>query len=260
MNKADLKRAIMARLPRGALRELVPGGTEDLLYDALAEGLVDISDFLGNLAETREPKTTTSFADIEREYGFIADTNLSEEERRNRVAALKYAKRGTGTAWAMQDALHLAGFTQLQVVGCRQDQDPRLVSVSSKEFVVNGFEYLSETGYAVRCTDGLVFTCTSDLKHTCGGLTQIQIPIPYDPTSNWNMVFFVGSDIVVDGDGYVTSMTAPSISRIYRDVIREIILRIKPNGTWGLLAVDWAETATRYGFGFFPMGITAHGL
>lgn len=254
-----LKRGLLASLPEGALRQLVPEGDEDLLMEGIAESLADVLDTLLNTKYIRNPYETDRLEDLEREYGFLLKADLSVTDRQNRIAALKYAKRGSATAEALQAALHLAGFTQLVVVECRQDQDPRTVAAGEDfEYVVNGIESQAAIGYDVACDSGLEITCTGDLEFTCEDLSQISVPVNYDASDYWNKTFFVAETVTVDGDGYVTAFASAQIARYYRNIIHEIILRLKPNDTWGILGVEWADPVG-YGFGFFPMGISAHG-
>lgn len=260
MNKDVLKRSLLAKLPEGALRQLVADGDEDRLYNGIAEALEGVAGTLGELAVTREPSSTTYLKDLQREYGFLPDSDLPESYQRGRVKSLKYAKRGSGTAEAMQEALRAAGFTTLEVVPSRQDDDPGAIIAAWGDLVVNGFEYLTKIGYGVTCRSDLTVTCADPAKVTCAGKRMVREGIPYAASTHWNLLFLVSSGITVDEDGYITSMDAPQISRYYRDVIREIILRLKPTGTWGIMAIDWTEVSEGYGFGFFPMGVSAHGL
>lgn len=261
MNKEELKRSLLAKLPEGALRELVPEGDEDNLYSGIAEALEEVAGTLDDTADTRDPLDTVYSPALQREYGFLPDEDLSDEDQRNRVKALKYAKRGSGTAEAMQEALRIAGFTQLEVVEIRKDDSITggLIAAQS-DIVVNGFETISQMGYPVTCEVGLSVTCADPPDYTCTERNLIQVGVPYEISSNWNLAFLVSSGIVVDEDGYILNTSAPEIAWYYRNMIKEIILRLKPNGTWGLLSVDWIDEGEGYGFGFFPMGISAHGL
>lgn len=262
MNKDILKRSMMAKLPEGALRELVPDGDEDRLYSGIAEALEGVANTLAETANTREPSSTSYPVALQREYGFLPDEELSDARQRARVKALKYAKRGEGTAQSLQEALHAAGFTELSVDPVRKDDTAMLDTILGdwNDLVVNGFEYLTQLGYDVTCQSDLSITCADPPEYTCVERNLIRAGVPYTISANRNLVFIVSSGITKDEDGYILSLTAPEIPRYYRNVIREIILRCKSTGTWGLMAIDWADDNLRYGFGFFPMGISPHGL
>lgn len=268
-HKDFLKKSLLLHLPDGALRQLEDGGDEDRLYDGIAEALVPGYEQMSSMAAIREPDDVYDLELLEKEYGFLPNPDLTEDERRARIKSLKYARRGSGTGEALQDALALAGFDQFVVVEGRQDQNPASVISAEGEYVVNGFEYLVATGYIIGCDvtpgtpDTYDFGCASPYKYGCEELQKVLVTVPWNPTDNWNLVFFVADDIVTDVNGYITSMTAAVIDLKYRQLIREIILRIKPLQTWGYLAVDWAESTPgvdHWGFGFFPFGISQHGL
>ena len=271
-NKDLIKASLLSKLPEGALRQLEFEGDEDRLWDGIAEAIEPAYELMLSLGEVREPDTVEDLAALEREYGFLYDENLTEAQRRGRIKALKYAKAGSGTGEALEGALQLAGF-DLVVAEGRYLQNPEgMVPTESREYVVNGFEYLNDAGYAIGCqeTEGppiaYEYGCEETVggpiatyAHGCEGLTLVQIPVTYTPTDNWHLVFFVAGEITLDGAGNVLSMTPASIARSQRQTIREIILRLKPLHTWAYLAVDWIDDP-HWGFGFFPMGISPHGL
>jgi hypothetical protein len=270
-----LKDSILAILPEGAIRQLVQDGDEDKLYGAIAEAVEEGHTVLDNMGYIRDPYRADNLEALEREYGFISDPNLTEEERRARIAALKYAKPGSGTAETMQAALHIAGFTNLVVVEGRQTLDPASVTYPYSEYVINGFETLTVEGYDIGCNE-TVASPVYDYDYGChevvpgGALPNIYnfgcqplgtvFPLfNWVATDNWHFVFYVAQEITVDGTGLITGIVPATIDRYYRKYIREIILRLKPLHTWGNLSINWSDPAG-YGFGYFPFGITPHGL
>jgi hypothetical protein len=265
--KSLIKAALLEKMPAGALRQLETEGDEDRLWDGIAEALVPGYDAMDELSRTRNPDTTADFETLEREYGFLATDKLTEQERRARIKALKYAKAGSGTAESMEDALELAGFNLVVREG-RKTLDPAVIRPTESEYIVNGFEYIREQGFDIGCnyTPGsppsFNYGCNatgSDFDFGCKPLKVVEKFVDYEATDNWNLVFYVAEAITVDGTGLITGITPAIIPRYYRPFIREIILRLKPLHTWGVLAVDWDDPPL-YGFGFFPMGITPHGL
>lgn len=254
-------------MPSGALRQLEHEGDEDKLWDGIAEALVPGYEAMEQLAWSRDPDMAVDFNSLEREYGFLAKDNLTDEERRGRVKALKYAKAGSGTGEAMEEALAMAGF-DLVVREGRKTLDPATIMPVASEFVVNGFEVITEQGYDIGCNltpgspDDYDYGCnnkTGGYQFGCKPRSSVERTVVYEATDNWNLVFYVAESITVDGTGLITSITPATIPRYYRPFVREIILRLKPLHTWGVLAVDWNDPPL-YGFGFFPMGITPHGL
>lgn len=261
-----LKRNLLALLPEGALRQLVPDGDEDKLWDAIADVILPGYETMRDMACIRDPRCAADFESLEKEYGFLPDPMLTEDERRARVASLKYAPAGSGSANALQTALHLAGFSQLVVGEGRADIDPRTLIAGTEEYVVNGIEFISLRGFDVGCNmtvgspDDFDVGCTAMPSSLgCVPVRWTQSAVYNEPTDNFNLVFYVAEEIVYDVNGYITSITPATIDRYYRKIIIEIILRIKPLHTWGCLFIDWTDPAG-YGFGYFPMGITPHGL
>lgn len=269
MSRDVIKRGILAKLPEGALRQLEEGGDEDLLYDGITDALLEGYDQMAGLSSVRNPDITIDLDTLEREYGFLKNSNLTEEDRRARIKALKYAPAGSGSPDALKTALDLGGFSQLVVAEGRMTQDPDLVRTVAGEYVVNGFDWIRIRGYETGCqrltspvsypTGCQLLTSPVSYPTGCTPLQQVRVYPQYDPSDNWHLVFFVAGAITLDANGYVTSMTEATIPRIYRDMVREIILRIKPQHTWCYLAVDWSDPAG-FGFGFFPFGISPHGI
>lgn len=266
-----LKDSLLALLPEGALRQLVPDGSEDLLWSAIADAIVPGFEAMQDLANIRNPELAEDLESLEREYGFLPDVKLTEQERRARIKALKYANAGSGSGPALQDALHLAGFTNLVVGEGRQYSDPAGFIPAEGEYVVNGFEFITEQGYNTGCnvtesppgTFDYDYGCNGNLLIGCQPLESVHQKVNYVPTDNFHLVFFVAQEITYDVSGYITSITPAPIPYYYRNVIREIILRIKPLQTWCYLAADWTygtPGVDYFGFGFFPFGISPHGL
>jgi hypothetical protein len=86
---------------------LKEGGLAQLL-----SGMADNSESLRVLLKTagsiRDPYTTPMLSDLEIEYGIPPNKNIPEQERREKLAAVKYARPGTGTKDDLQLALNRA--------------------------------------------------------------------------------------------------------------------------------------------------------
>lgn len=276
-----LTQNLILKLPEGALRQLVDGGDEELLMEALADAIEPGYDAMAALAYTRDPDNTTDLETLEREYGFLPNEKLTEQERRDRIKALKYAKAGSGSGPSLEEALHLAGFTTLIVGEGTQAIDPATFIPAEGEYVVNGFEYLTIQGYGIGCNETESPPGTFDYDygcskiesppfsgnyyypHGCKALASVRQYVNYVPTDNFHLVFYVAQSISYDGSGNITAIIPATIPGYYRDIIREIILRLKPIHTWCYLAVDWTYGTAgvdHFGFGFFPMGISPHGV
>lgn len=110
-----IKGAYESLLPDGPAHDQEVGGDTDLLLDGIAENETRVQEFLNTLTKIRDPFLTSILSDLEKEYGIISDNALTEEERRQNLAALVYATKGSGSRSYMEARLHEAGFTDLFV-------------------------------------------------------------------------------------------------------------------------------------------------
>lgn len=109
----------------------------DLMFEAMGDMKQDMYEFLKALAHIRDPRKTIWLDDLEREYGFLKDLDLTDQERRDQIAALKYAKRGTGSLTDLQNILINAGFNVI-VKGNSPAVDPNLETLGISEPIING--------------------------------------------------------------------------------------------------------------------------
>jgi len=101
------------------------GGLNQLLKGIAANHEV-IWEFLKTLKWIREPSRTAVLDDLEREYGIWPNSVLTDQARRDKLAAVKYARVGTGSKDNLQTALHTAGFDELFVWENSPAQDPAI--------------------------------------------------------------------------------------------------------------------------------------
>lgn len=257
-------------MPEGSLHVIAPGEDEDLLYDAIAEDYDTVKEYLDSLRNVRNPYKTPFLDTLEKEYGILKDPNLTEDERREQLASLVYATRGTGSLDDLQDQLHAAGFTDLFVydnspavdpdglVGAGSESlcssfyppvticaDPPIAFCSSfdrGEYVVNGDIYDQSVSLTTVCADPPEAFCSDPPVELCGDFISVKTPITYDPATNWNCVFFIGGAVVRDGTGAIYAIESVPIELSKRLALRRIILRVKPLMTWGALAVQWTAS------------------
>jgi hypothetical protein len=119
-------------LPDSPLFEPAPGEGLDQFLEGMATGDVTVYQFLKSLAFIRDPYRTTVLAELEREFGIVPNTALSEDFRRLYLAAIKYSKVGNGDRDFLEDRLHQAGFTNVFVY----ENDPR---VDPSNFFLGGY-------------------------------------------------------------------------------------------------------------------------
>lgn len=96
------------------------------LIMGMADNHTTVLEFLRSLTYIRDPRRTPILDDLEREYGIFPNVNLTDAERRNKLAAIKYARVGTGSKDHLERALHTAGFTNLFVWENSPAQDPNI--------------------------------------------------------------------------------------------------------------------------------------
>ena len=110
LGQHTLMRAFLdAILPPGSLWQPAPGGAEDHLLDGISDSWQGVHDDLAKLAHLRDPWRTPYLDDLERDFGILPDTNLSEAQRRSTLAVKKYQRNQKSTLASMQAALDTAG-------------------------------------------------------------------------------------------------------------------------------------------------------
>ena len=110
MSDPTLMRAFLDAIsPPGSLWRPEPGGDLDHLWDGFGDGLQAVKDFLSALAYTRDPWRTPLLDELERDFGIMPNTQLTDAQRRATLALAKYARRRPSTISNLQDALDRAG-------------------------------------------------------------------------------------------------------------------------------------------------------
>lgn len=194
---ATVTRAISA----GNLKRLLMGCGDN--HQALYE-------FLGTLAFIRDPKNTPILSDLEKEYGLLEDTGLTEAERRDRLHSLVYAPRGTGAASYLQEQLQAAGFTVYAYPNSPAADPGSVIGGFGGGMVVNSQVY-DRTGTEAAKNRNL-----------------------------WPFVFFVGGVAITDSDGRILHIENLALTPAQADVTRELVLKCKPVHSWAVVVVnDW---------------------
>jgi len=231
----SLSRAILRALqPPGSLWTAEDGEDLDLLYDGIAANNEEIRAFLEDLAFIRSPEFTTVLSDLEKEFGLLPDSALTEAESRVRLAAAKTANKGDGTADFLESALQASGFN---------------VQVHVNNPPVNPAGFLAVQAVAqFNVVTGAV-TMFGEPNSLFGGLGGTVIingrtddnesPLPGTGDSEyWGLIFFVGGaatrDPVTDE---LTAIAPATIKASRQDELINLIVKYKPLHTWaGLIA------------------------
>jgi hypothetical protein len=238
---SEMKAVFEALLPQGAIWRPREGGDFDRLLDGIGENAQYVYEYIAALAVLRDPSATTMLADLEREYGILASTAVSEAVRRTALAAEKYA-RPTTNSWAhLQDRLRAAGFDDIYVTPNDPAADP---AGYMGELLVNGPICSAQTpAYLMQC--GGDFAYCGNAKAVCGyfiniGRTLHEYTIP-DAWQYWRFFFFVSA-------GPVGTWPAAPPLPTYQyapgrlEELKRLILRHKPERSWCILVAEEMPT------------------
>lgn len=193
-----------ATLPEGPIWEIAPGEDLDLIFDAIGEILEDDAANLKLLAFLRNPQLTPILSDLEKEYGVIPNSGLTEQECRDRLSAYVYNRGGAGTIDDMIRAISLlTGLENVNVYANDPAVDPSGLETT---LLVNGKDF--------------------DSNYT----------MPTDP-GDWPLIFFVAGDVILGGSGEILELKYTQINRELEDDLTTVILRFKPTHSWAGLKV-----------------------
>jgi hypothetical protein len=156
----------------GTVPVVIKEGGFAQLISGSADNWEVVRAWLYDLGFIRDPYRTPILSDLEKEYGIFTDTNLAEAERRDKLAAVKYARAGTGTIDDLQTALDRAfpdaGFV---VYNNCPVQDPG--GVVSDNLVLDGD--MEQTAATPPWIVGNSATLTKDVADPKTGLRNLRI-------------------------------------------------------------------------------------
>lgn len=254
---------IDSNLPEGSAWNPVPGGDMDNLFEGIADGKETIREFLSLLARIRCPHETPILSDLEIEYGIIPDDRLSEQTRRDRLAATKTATDSTGADDFMQAKLQEADF-DVQVHRNDPAVDPNLFLTQNFQMVAGGDDAFAGNIAAFAgisggelIVNGDFFEQSNLILSVAGGddafagnvgffagkfdetrKNKIEYSIPTNP-GYWPLIFFVGGDATRDGSGALTEIEAAQVEQLRREELIRLIIKYKPLHSWCGLIVNY---------------------
>lgn len=262
MSQLSVSRAMInSLLPPGW--DIETGGDLDLFLEGLAENKEAMRVFLATLSTLRNPQKTAYLSDLEKEYGLMTRTNLTEQVRRDRLEVRVYERNGKGSDDNLQTALRRAGF-DVQVHENSPAVDPSQFIDKAFQMVagdpVNAFAgdpnaYAGQVGGEL-LVNGPIFNQIPLYLMEAGGTptsfagdplayagyflelkrTSRIYQTPTDP-ADWPLVFFVGGDATRNVDGELTDIQIAEIPIERKEEFHNIILRIKPVHSWAGLIV-----------------------
>jgi hypothetical protein len=173
-----MKGVYNALMPPGEAWRLKIDDDLDHLFDGVADNDARMRDFLNTLDTLRNPYLCDIdfLPDLEKEYGITTDESLTETERREQLAAIVYAHKGTGSRSYLEDRLHQAGFTNLFVynndpaVNPNQFIDEQHAAWCDKTDSVCGNEnaFCAEFSGGEYVVNGDIFFNTIEFTSVCG--------------------------------------------------------------------------------------------
>ncbi len=234
---SEMKAVYEALLPDGAIWQPKTGGDFDNLLAGIGDNAQVVYEFLDSIASIRDPRKTPILSDLEKEYGVLTNTDLTEAERRTQLVGIKYAKPDTASDDLVQDKLRAAGFDNIVVTSNDPAIDPDLIS---GELLVNGPIYIEQKpGYLAQANGDNTFA--GNALAIAGYFLNIErtahiYEIP-DLWRYWRFIFFVGGA----ASGWPGS---PAIATYNVDANREqqlktLILKYKPLHSWCILVVNY---------------------
>jgi hypothetical protein len=207
----------------GGLAQLIAGMSDS--WEALRQ-------VLATVGSIRDPYKTPILSDLEKEYGITTDTTISEADRRDKLAAVKYARAGTATIDDMQIALDRAFPDLFTVYDNDPAQNPSLLL--SDNFLADGD--MEQTAVTPPWVVGNSATLTKDVTDPKIGLRNLRV--------RRNLVDnpYAEQDALTVGETYRFTGWAKSDGNAFPS------LRVGGQEIWqGTLSGDWEyfdETAT----------------
>lgn len=233
----DFRTLIGALLPEGPIWRPDPTGYFEKLLQGIANFWEGVYDDMELISHVRDPYKTDALADLERDYGVIPNSALTETVRRQHLASLVYARPDTASWEHVQDALRAAGFDNLYVT----PNDPAInPDEIGGDLLVNGPIYsYQEPAYYMCCDSDIAFCDNS--KAVCDYyLTMSRTEKTYivpDVYSIYHNCFWVGGE----ASGWPDSPTVPEVEvdADRETQLKNLILKHKPVHTWALLRISF---------------------
>ena len=233
----EMKAVLEALLPDGAIWKPKPDGDFDRLLAGMGDNAQLPYEWLDSLAQLRNPRRPPILSDLEKEYGQLTNTDLTEAERRTQLAAVKYAIPDTASWELVQDKLRAAGFDAIVVTPNDPAIDPNLIS---GELLVNGPIYTEQKpGYLAQANGDNMFA--GNARAIAGYFLNIErtahvysIPSIW---RYWRFVFFVGG--VASGWPGAPAIATYNVDANKEQLLKRLILTYKPLRSWCVLVANY---------------------
>lgn len=239
----DFKTLIETLWPDSQLGDIDPNGDLAKLFEGLAEHYQDIYDVIFNLAYIRDPRLTNVLSDLEREYGIVTDTSLSEAVRRQMLAHKMYRRPPYGSCEALENELYNAGFTNLIVTPNQPVVDPADVSGGAGELLVNGKLYTGQSPAYYICAGSGIAYCGHNRAYSGYFLsmnkTEKTYSIPSEIKAHWTWPFIVWVGSTASGWPSSPAVAQANVDSQRETQLRNLLLEFKPIHVWIIMRINW---------------------
>ena len=229
---------IKALLPDGSAWNIAQGEDLDDFLEAASENWLEAYNAANLVGEVRNPFETNLLEELERDFGFLQNPELSEETRRKQLAAVKYENTDQrNSSDDVQNFLNAASF-DVQVHHNDPAVDPALFP---GDILLNGGLYVSQAEYLMQCGGAEAFC--GHQNAVCGYFEtfifiDFEHELPVDPDV-WPFIYFVGGAATRDGLGALTSIAPADVPLNRKDKFIEFILSAKPWFDWAVLIINY---------------------
>ena len=235
----DFKTLLEEVFPDTDFGGIDPNGDLAKLFSGMALDYQTIYDILDGLAHIRDPRLTQILAELEREYGIVTDTSLSDAVRRQMLAHVIY-RRPTTASWEnLELALIDAGFTNLLVTQNNPMVDP---STPGGDLLVNGQIIVSQSPAYYMCMGSDIAYMGHSRAFMGYYLSDNRVAKTYTipagpPYWPWAFVFWVGG--AASGWPSTPAVALANVDSQRETQLKNLILKYKPANTWCLLRINW---------------------
>jgi len=253
--------AYISLLPTGSAWEFEYDGDTEAFIEAIGENWLTPKSYLEELACVRDPLKTPLLSDLEKEYGILKDTRISEDTRRNQLATKVY-QDGTIGFDGLQKQLQDAGF-DVQVHTNDPAVDPAIFLDQNFQMVAGGGNAYAGRSDAFCAREGGELLVNGEIKQAipdyavvCGNAyagntdavagyfmdfttIDFEYTISTDPDA-WPFYFFVGGDATRDSvTNELLTIEGVVIPAERENEFKNIILSFKPLHSWAGLIVSY---------------------
>jgi hypothetical protein len=265
-------------MPQGSAWAPAYGGFLDRLLDGIADNGEAVRKALEKLAHVRNPYLCPLelLGDLEREFGIAGNEGLTEKDRREALAAIRYKTASLATAAKLQFYLDKSGFGRsgyglVVTPNSSPAADPEHIVDTRFSLPARPFPSASCAGNAAAYAGygGGYYLVNSDQQvlrplypqaghicarafdgsdsrqpYECAGYYTGYVSIspkyitPQD-SKYWPMIFFVGAAASRNPDGSIANVASVTVPAVRRQELHKLILRIKPLGIWAAMMINF---------------------